>query len=254
MQKDRVGHASAGVLFVTGGSRGIGAAVASMAARAGYDVALCYRERADQAAAVVADIESVGARALALKVDLSNLDAVVQAFEKIDEFGRLSVLVNNAGIIGARLRLQDLELAMLEQVFRVNTLATLLACREAVRRMSSEFGGGGGSIINVSSGAAVTGAPNTYIHYAATKGAMDSLTIGLSKEVGPFGIRVNAVRPGLIATDIQADRTSEQVERMQAMVPLRRFGTAKEVAHSILWLASEAASYVNGALIDVRGG
>ena len=129
MQKDRVSHASAGVLFVTGGSRGIGAAVASMAARAGYDVALCYRERADQAAAVVADIESVGARALALQVDLSNLDAVVQAFEKIDEFGRLSVLVNNAGIIGARLRLQDLELAMLEQVMKEQLLKVMLDLR-----------------------------------------------------------------------------------------------------------------------------
>ena len=243
-----------GVMLITGGSRGIGAATALLAAQAGYDVALLYRERADAAGEVVSAITAAGGRAIALRADVGDEAQLAGAFREVDAFGRLAVLVNNAGIIGARTRLEDLDAAMYAEVVRVNLFGAVVAAREAVRRMSVRRGGRGGVIVNVSSGAAVTGAPNTFIHYATTKGAMDSLTAGLSKEAGPDGIRVNGVRPGLIATDIQADRPPEQVERMSRGVPLGRFGTAREVAEAILWLASDAASYVNGAQLDVRGG
>ena len=179
-----------GVMLITGGSRGIGAATALMAAARGYDVALLYRERADAAGRVVAAIESAGGRALALKADVGDEADLVDAFDKVDAFGRLAVLVNTAGIIGARTRLEDLDAAMYAEVVRVNLFGAVIAAREAVRRMSTRRGGRGGSIVNVSSGAAVTGAPNTFIHYATTKGAMDSLTAGLSKEGLPIGVQL----------------------------------------------------------------
>jgi len=243
-----------GVCLVTGGSRGIGAATARLAATRGYDVAITYRERADEAAAVVRDIEAAGHRALAIKGDIGVERDVVRAFAEADALGPLALLVNNAGIVGSVGRLEDVDASMLETLVRTNVVGAFLAAREAVRRMSTRRGGRGGSIVNVSSGASQLGSPNVWIHYAATKGAMDTMTIGLAKEVAGEGIRVNAVRPGIIDTEIHATRPPGQLETMRKMIPMQRVGTADEVAATILWLASDEASYVTAALLDVRGG
>jgi NAD(P)-dependent dehydrogenase (short-subunit alcohol dehydrogenase family) len=240
--------------MVTGGSRGIGAATARLAAARGYDVAITYRERAGEADAVVRDIEALGARAIAIQGDVGVERDVVRAFEAADALGPLALLVNNAGIVGAVGRLEDVEAPMLETLVRTNVVGAFLAAREAVRRMSTRRGGRGGSIVNVSSGAAQLGSPNVWIHYAATKGAMDTMTIGLAKEVAAEGIRVNAVRPGIIDTEIHATRPPGQLEAMRKTIPMQRVGTADEVAATILWLASDEASYVTAALLDVRGG
>ena len=240
--------------MVTGGSRGIGAATARLAAARGYDVAITYRERAGEADAVVRDIEALGRRAIAIRGDVGVERDVVRAFESADAFGPLSLLVNNAGIVGAVGRLEDVEAAMLETLVRTNVVGAFLAAREAVRRMLTRRGGRGGSIVNVSSGASQLGSPNVWIHYAATKGAMDTMTVGLAKEVAAEGIRVNAVRPGIIDTEIHATRPPGQLETMRKAIPMQRVGTADEVAATILWLASDEASYVTAALLDVRGG
>ncbi|MFI4925155.1 MAG: SDR family oxidoreductase [Vicinamibacteria bacterium] len=243
-----------GVCLVTGGSRGIGAATARLAANRGYDVAITYRERADEAAAVVRDVEAAGRRALAVQGDVGVERDVVRAFETADALGPLALLVNNAGVVGMVGRLEDVEAPMLETLVRTNVVGAFLAAREAVRRMSTRRGGRGGSIVNVSSGASQLGSPNVWIHYAATKGAMDTMTIGLAKEVAGEGIRVNAVRPGIIDTEIHATRPPGQLETMRKAIPMQRVGTADEVAATILWLASDEASYVTAALLDVRGG
>ena len=243
-----------GVCLVTGGSRGIGAATARLAATRGYDVAITYRERADEAAAVVRDIEAAGHRALAIKGDIGVERDVVRAFAEADALGPLALLVNNAGIVGSVGRLEDVDASMLETLVRTNVVGAFLAAREAVRRMSTRRGGRGGSIVNVSSGASQLGSPNVWIHYAATKGAMDTMTIGLAKEVAGEGIRVNAVRPGIIDTEIHATRPPGQLEAMRKNIPMQRLGTADEVAATILWLASDEAGYVTAALLDVRGG
>jgi len=243
-----------GVCLVTGGSRGIGAATARLAATRGYDVAITYRERADEAAAVVRDIEAAGHRALAIKGDIGVERDVVRAFAEADALGPLALLVNNAGIVGSVGRLEDVDASMLETLVRTNVVGAFLAAREAVRRMSTRRGGRGGSIVNVSSGASQLGSPNVWIHYAATKGAMDTMTIGLAKEVAGEGIRVNAVRPGIIDTEIHAARPPGQVEKMRQAIPMGRLGTADEIAATILWLASDEASYVTAALLDARGG
>ena len=243
-----------GVFLVTGGSRGIGAATAVLAARKGYAVAIFFREREDAADKVVAEITAAGGRALALRADVADEASLMRGFEAVDSFGKLSVLVNNAGISGGVSRVEDLSAATIEAVCRTNIVGAFLAAREAVRRMSTRRGGSGGSIINVSSGASVLGTPNTWIHYAATKGAMDTMTIGLSKEVAAEGIRVNAVRPGIITTEIHAARAPGQLEQLQKAIPMGRFGTPDEVADVILWLASSASTYVTGALLDARGG
>jgi NAD(P)-dependent dehydrogenase (short-subunit alcohol dehydrogenase family) len=243
-----------GVCLVTGGSRGIGAATARLAATRGYDVAITYRERADEAATVVRDVEAAGRRALAVKGDIGVERDVVRAFETADALGPLTLLVNNAGIVGSVGRLEDVDASMLETLVRTNVVGAFLAAREAVRRMSTRRGGRGGSIVNVSSGASQLGSPNVWIHYAATKGAMDTMTIGLAKEVAGEGIRVNAVRPGIIDTEIHATRPPGQLETMRKAIPMQRVGTADEVAATILWLASDEASYVTAALLDVRGG
>jgi NAD(P)-dependent dehydrogenase (short-subunit alcohol dehydrogenase family) len=244
-----------GVCLVTGGSRGIGAATARLAAKRGYDVAITYRERADEAAAVVRDVEAAGRRALAVQGDVGVERDVVRAFEAADALGPLTLLVNNAGIVGTVGRLEDVEASMLETLVRTNVVGAFLAAREAVRRMSTRRGGPGGSIVNVSSGASQLGSPNVWIHYAATKGAMDTMTIGLAKEVAGEGIRVNAVRPGIIDTEIHA--TSGLLERAQAQVaqiPMQRMGRADEIARAIVWLLSDDAAYVTGATLDVTGG
>lgn len=243
-----------GVLLVTGGSRGIGAAVARRAAAAGHPVALFYRERRDAADAVVRDIETSGGRAVAIQADVADERSLMAAFEAADRLGRLEVLVNNAGITGGVSRLADLSAAALADVLAINVKGAFLAAREAVRRLSTAHGGQGGSIVNVSSGAAVGGSPGVWIHYAATKGAMDTLTIGLSKEVGSEGIRVNGVRPGAIDTEIHDARPPGQLDKMIQAVPMGRIGTVDEIADVVLWLCSPQASYVTGALIDARGG
>ena len=243
-----------GLCFVTGGSRGIGAATARLAAARGYDVALTYLSRADDARSVVRDVEAQGRRALALQADVADEAALVDAFRQADALGPLTLLVNNAGIVGTVGRLEDVTGAMLDTLVRTNVVGAFLAAREAVRRMSTRRGGRGGSIVNVSSGASQLGSPNVWIHYAATKGALDTMTIGLAKEVAGEGIRVNAVRPGIIDTEIHAARPPGQVEKMRQAIPMARLGTADEIAATILWLASDEASYVTAALLDARGG
>jgi len=244
------------VMIVTGGSRGIGAATARIAAARGYDVCVNYRQDAAAAASVVADIEKAGRRAIAVAGDMSSEKDVVNLFETSDaQLGPLKVLINNAGIVGAQSRVEDYTLDRLQQMFAINITGAFLCVREAVRRMSTRNGGAGGAIVNVSSAAARLGAPNEYVDYAASKGAMDSMTIGLSKEVAAEGIRVNAVRPGLIYTDIHASGGEpERVERLKEGVPMQRGGEADEVARVILWLASDESSYTTGSLVECSGG
>jgi NAD(P)-dependent dehydrogenase (short-subunit alcohol dehydrogenase family) len=247
-------QARRGVCLITGGSRGIGAATARLAAARGYDVAITYLARADAAAEVVKAVEQEGARALAVQADVAVEADVVRAFAAADALGPLTLLVNNAGVVGSVGRLEDVTGPMLDALVRTNIVGAFLAAREAVRRMSTRHGGKGGSIVNVSSGASQLGSPNVWIHYAATKGAIDTMTIGLAKEVAGEGIRVNAVRPGIIDTEIHAGRPPGQLEKMRQHVPMGRIGTVDEIAAAILWLASDEASYVTGALLDARGG
>lgn len=244
------------VMIVTGGSRGIGAATARLAGQRGYHVCFSYKANEAQARAVVDDIVRAGGRAVAVKADMTREDDIKRLFETCDrEFGALDVLVNNAGITGPVRRIVDLDEATLRAVLDVNVVGYILCAREAVRRMSTARGGKGGAIVNVSSRASVLGGATEWVHYAAAKGATDSLTIGLAREVGAEGIRVNAVRPGLIDTEIHAAAGApDRVARLVGGVPLGRPGTAEEVAETVLWLASDQASYVSGALVDIGGG
>ncbi|RKE38658.1 NAD(P)-dependent dehydrogenase (short-subunit alcohol dehydrogenase family) [Paraburkholderia sp. BL23I1N1] len=241
------------LFVVTGGSRGIGAAVARLAAKT-YPVVIMYRENADAAHRLVHEIHAHGGQAWALQADVGDEASLLRALEQIDELGQMAVLVNNAGVTGGVSRLADLKAGNLSEVFRVNVVGAFVAAREAVKRMSTARGGKGGVIINISSGASVLGSPNTWIHYASSKGALDTMTIGLSKEVAREGVRVNAVRPGIIDTELHQQRTPEALERFASTIPMGRMGTADEVAESVVWLASPAASYVTGCLMDVRGG
>lgn len=241
-------------IIVTGGSRGIGAATARLAASRGYDVCLTYRDRADAAAAVVRDCEAVGAAAIAVRADVSVLEDVVRVFDEAAAVSPLRGLVNNAGILGRQARVDDIDAARVRRTLEVNVVGTFLCAGEAVRRMSTRRGGSGGAIVNVSSRAAVLGAPNEYVDYAASKAAVDALTVGLSKEVAAEGIRVNAVRPGLIATDIHASGGEPgRVTRLQSSVPMQRGGRPEEVADAIVWLLF-GASYVTGTFVEVSGG
>ncbi len=243
-------------MLITGASRGIGAATALLAAERGFAVALNYRRERDTAQALVARITASGGEARAFAADVADEDEVLRLFGDVhDAFGRLDVLVNNAGILERQMRLEEMDVARLQRVFAVNVTGTFLCCREAVKRMARRHGGRGGSIVNVSSMASRLGSPNEYIDYAAAKGAVDSLTIGLAKEVAADGIRVNAVRPGLIKTDIHASGGEPgRVERLQSAIPLGRGGEAEEVARAILFLASDESSYSTGGFIDVSGG
>jgi len=244
------------VLLVTGGSRGIGAATARLAADRGYAVCLTYKGNRGAAQQVVAEIERKGGRALALAGDVGVESEVLQVFERMDkEFGPIAALVNNAGILEHHMRLDAMTVDRWQRVLAVNVIGSFLCAREAVKRMSIRHGGSGGAIVNLSSMAARLGAPNEYIDYAASKGAVEAMTIGLAKEVAAEGIRVNAVRPGLIYTDIHASGGEPgRVDRLKSAVPMQRGGSAEEVARTILYLLSDEASYCTGTFIDVSGG
>lgn len=243
-------------MLITGGSRGIGAATAELAAAAGYNVCLSYQSNVGAADLVKARCESFGVKALTVRADVSQERDVLHLFERCDAaLGVLTVLVNNAGVLSTQGRLVDFTAERMQRIMDVNAIGALLCAREAARRMSTSSGGAGGSIVNVSSLASTLGSPFEYIDYAASKGAVDTLTIGLSKELGAEGVRVNAVRPGLITTEIHASGGEPgRVERLKGNIPQGRGGTPEEVARLILWLASDEASYVNGALVDVAGG
>jgi len=227
-----------------------------LAAKKGYAVCVNYRQRKDDAEAVVAAIEAEGGQAVALEADVSVEADVMRMFEACDRrFGALSALVNNAGILETQTRVESIDAARLQRVFATNVFGAFACAREAVRRMSTRYGGAGGAIVNISSAAARLGAPNEYVDYAASKAAIDALTIGLAKEVADEGIRVNAVRPGLVYTEIHASGGDPgRVDRVKATVPMKRGGTPDEVAHAILWLLSDEASYTTGSFIDVAGG
>jgi NAD(P)-dependent dehydrogenase (short-subunit alcohol dehydrogenase family) len=239
------------VMIITGGGRGIGAATARLAAQRGYTVCVNYARDRASADALAREIGGI-----AVQADVAVQSQVLRLFEETDrKLGKLSVLVNNAGIVDRAARVDELSLERIERMFAVNVTGSILCAREAVKRMSTRHGGKGGSIVNLSSVAAKVGAPGQYVDYAAAKGAIDVFTLGLSKEVGGEGIRVNAVRPGVIKTEIHASGGEPgRAERIGATAPLGRAGEAEEIANAILWLASDEASYVSGAILDVSGG
>jgi len=243
-------------MLITGASRGIGAATARLAAHQGYALCLNYHQREDAVKQVLEQVHAAGVSAMTVKADVADESQVLQMFDMIDrEFGRLDVLVNNAGMLEQQMRLEQMDAARWTRVLGANVIGSFLCAREAIKRMSNQHGGQGGSIINLSSIAARLGAPGEYIDYAAAKGAIDSMTVGLAREVAGEGIRVNAVRPGVIHTEIHASGGEpDRIERVKASVPMGRGGQAEEVAEAILWLASERASYTTGALLDVSGG
>jgi NAD(P)-dependent dehydrogenase (short-subunit alcohol dehydrogenase family) len=247
---------SAPIVIVTGGSRGIGAATAMLAASRGYAVCVNYRSNEAAAQSVVSSIEGFGGRAMAVQADVAIEQDVVRLFEECDrQLGRLTALVNNAGILETQMRVEAMDAARLQRVLATNVTGAFICAREAVRRMSTKHGGSGGAIVNLSSRAAVLGSPNEYVDYAASKAAVDTLTIGLAQEVAQEGIRVNAIRAGVIKTEIHASGGEPgRVDRVKASVPMRRGGTAEEVANAVLWLLSDEASYTTGTFLDVSGG
>jgi NAD(P)-dependent dehydrogenase (short-subunit alcohol dehydrogenase family) len=244
------------IALITGGSRGIGAATALLAAQRGYVVCINYHKNRSAARAVVSQIEKAGGHAIAVAADMASETQIARLFKTVDrELGVLTALVNNAGILETQSRLENIDAARLRRVFAVNVSGYFLCAREAVRRMSTRHGGSGGAIVNVSSIAARSGSPGEYVDYAASKGATDTLTIGLAREVALEGIRVNGVRPAFIYTDIHASGGEpNRVERVKNLVAMKRGGQAAEVANAILWLLSEEASYTTGSFIDVTGG
>ena len=245
-----------GVLLVTGGSRGIGAATARLAAERGYTVCVNYRQNRAAAEEVVAAITAGGGAAIAVGADVASEPEVVRLFETVTaELGPIRVLINNAGILERQTRVEHIDAARLDRIFATNVRGAFVCAREAVRRMSTAHGGAGGAIVNVSSRAAQLGAPGEYVDYAASKAALEALTIGLAREVAGEGIRVNGVRAGIIYTDIHADGGEPgRVDRVGPTLPMLRGGHAIEVARAILWLASDEASYSTGTFIDVAGG
>jgi NAD(P)-dependent dehydrogenase (short-subunit alcohol dehydrogenase family) len=244
------------VVLVTGGSRGIGAATARLAAQRGWSVAVNYTSNEAAAQQVVQAVREAGRRAIAVQADVADERQVVRMFEQVDaQLGRLTDLVNNAGVVDVTARVEEMSGARLQRMFGINVIGSILCAREAVRRMSTRHGGSGGAIVNVSSAAARLGSPGQYVDYAAAKGAVDAFTLGLAKEVAAEGIRVNAVRPGLIETDIHASGgIPDRVRQLAHQVPMQRGGSAEEVAQAIVWLLSQEASYTTMSLLEVSGG
>jgi NAD(P)-dependent dehydrogenase (short-subunit alcohol dehydrogenase family) len=244
------------VVLVTGGSRGIGAATCILAAQKGWDVAVNYTSNAQAAEEVVQQIKAAGGRAMAVQADVANEEQVLAMFQKVrTELGPLQGLVNNAGVVDVSARLDQMSMARWRRMFDINVLGSMLCAREAILQMSTQHGGQGGSIVNLSSAAARLGSPGQYLDYAAAKGAIDSFRLGLAKEIAADGIRVNAIRPGLIDTDIHASGgIPNRVKELEHLVPAKRGGTAMEVAQAIVWLLSDEASYTTMSLIDVSGG
>ncbi|MGJ7493242.1 SDR family oxidoreductase [Variovorax sp. ZT4R33] len=244
------------ILLITGGGRGIGAAVALLAAQRGYAVAVNYASNSLAADEVVRTIRAGGGNAIAVQADVGDEAQVLAMFQKVDaKLGRLTALVNNAGVVDMQARVDEMSVARLERMFRINVIGSFVCAREAVRRMSTKHGGSGGAIVNISSAASRLGSPGQYVDYAASKGAIDAFTIGLAKEVADEGIRVNAVRPGLIATDIHASGgMPERAAMLAPTVPMKRVGSAEEIAGAVLWLLSPEASYTTAALLDVTRG
>lgn len=244
------------ILIISGGSRGIGAATARLAATEGYAVCISYLRNKPAADAVVQEITAAGGKAIAVAADVAVEADVLRMFETVGaQLGRVTALVNNAGILERHMRVEEMDAGRLSRVLAVNVIGSFLCAREAVKRMSTRHGGSGGAIVNLSSAASRLGSPNEYVDYAASKGAIDTFTLGLAKEVAAEGIRVNAVRPGVIYTGIHADGGEPgRVDRVKSAVPMQRGGQPEEVAKAILWLLSDAASYSTGAILDVAGG
>jgi NAD(P)-dependent dehydrogenase (short-subunit alcohol dehydrogenase family) len=243
-------------ILVTGGSRGIGAAVSRLAAKAGYGVAVNYATNAGAANAVVDEIIAGGGDAFAVQADVGSEPDVIAMFAAVDSrFGRLDALVNNAAIIDVKARVDEMSATRIERMMRVNVVGSMLCAREAVKRMSTKYGGKGGAIVNVSSAAAKLGSAGDFVDYAASKGAIDTFTIGLAREVAAEGVRVNAVRPGIVDTEMHASGGQPgRPAALRPIIPIQREGQPEEIAHAILWLVSDEASYTTGALLDVSGG
>ena len=243
-------------IIVTGGSRGIGRAIALGAAKEGYQVCVNYVRGAEEAGEVISLIQAAGGTAIAVRADMTKEADILRMFETVDEeLAPLGALVNNAGIVDKASKVEDMSLERLERMFTTNITGPFLCAREAVKRLSTAHAGKGGMIVNISSVAAKLGSPGEYVDYAASKAAIDAMTIGLAKEVAAEGVRVNAVRPGVIYTDIHASGGEpDRVDRVKSMVPMQRGGEAEEIADAVLWLLSDKSSYVTGSLIDVTGG
>ena len=251
---DKVSQAP--LILITGGSRGVGAATARLAAAQGYDVAISYVANESAALEVVADIEALGRKGIAVRADSADPEQVAELFSAVDRsFGRIDVLVNNAGVLAKQSRMEGLSFERMQRIFAVNALGPILCAQQAVKRMSLRHGGTGGVVINISSASARLGSPNEYVDYAASKGALETFTIGFAKEVVREGIRVNCIRPGHIYTDMHASGGEPgRVDRVKESIPMGRGGQPEEVARAILWLASAEASFVTGTFLDVTGG